>query len=103
MTRRRIAYIDPQTQQIYCTPEYNGDRQEFLQRGSMDSCDKDWPEIMGLFNTARTLDQFIAANEKAQGFYHSFLDSVCPELVAPVQEIAILNTMSADVIIRLNF
>ncbi|WP_170313592.1 hypothetical protein [Lacrimispora amygdalina] len=45
MTRRRIALIDPQTQQIYCTPEFNGDRTELLQMGSMDSCDKYWPPL----------------------------------------------------------
>lgn len=103
MTRRRIVFIDPQTQQIYCTPEFNGDRTEFLRMGSMDICDKDWPEILGLFSTVKTLGEFIIANEKAQGFYHSFLDHVCPAPVVAVQEVAFLNTLAADEIIRLNF
>ena len=103
MTRRRIAFIDPQTQQIYCTPEFNGDKTEFLRMGSVDSCNSDWPDIFGLFNTVKTLDEFIAANERAQGFYHSFLDYVCPEPVEAVREVAFLNTWATDEIIRLNF
>ncbi len=103
MTRRRIVFIDPQTQQIYCTPEFNGDRAEFLQIGSMDRCDRDWPEIFGLFSEVKTLGDFIAANKKAQGLCHSFLDDGCPKPIERVQEVVFLNTLAADEIIRLNF
>ena len=103
MTRRRIAFIDTRTQQIYCTPEFNGDKTEFEKMASNDSCEKDWPDIFGLFCTVKTLDEFIAANKAAQGCYHSFLERICPEPVEAVQKIDLLNGLNADEVIRLNF
>jgi hypothetical protein len=103
MTRRRIAFIDPQTQQIYCTPEFNGDKSEFEKIESSDRCDKDWPDIFNLFRQVKTLDEFITANKNAQSFYHSFLDNAYPKPVETVQEVSFLNSIKADEIIRLNF
>jgi len=103
MTRRRIVFIDPQTQQIYCTPEFNGDKTEFERMDSMDRCDKDWPDIFGLFCTVKTLNEFKMANQNAQLLYHSFLDNVCPKTIEVIQEVEFLNTLKADKIIRLNF
>ena len=103
MTRRRIVFIDGKTQQIYSTPEFNGDKSEFLRLGSIDKCDKDWPDILELFSTVETLSDFIIANEKAQKCYHSFLEKECPVSMEPVQEVGLLNSIKADEIIRLNF
>ena len=103
MTRRIVAYTDPITGKTYKTPEFNGDKSELLRRKSLDSCDMDWPDIMELFSTVTTLDIFIGANEKAQQFYHPFLDDVCPEPVAAVRELDFANKLAADEIIKLNF
>jgi hypothetical protein len=41
---------------------------------SMDSYEKDWPEIIREFEDVDTLEKFKVASIKAQSYYHSFLD-----------------------------
>jgi hypothetical protein len=72
MTRRTIIFID-ESANVYITPEFNGDKSEFEKFGSSDSCDHDWAEIEAVFRGINTLEEFKAANEKVQGFYHSSL------------------------------
>jgi hypothetical protein len=73
MTRRYLVFYDEETGYYYSTPEFNGDKSEMAAFGSQDSCDKDWPEIVLEFEGVKSLKDFEAASEKAQGYYHSFL------------------------------
>jgi len=67
---------------------------------SADSCDRNWPEILPVFENVITLADFKAANRAAQCFYHSFLGEI---VILPVQEIASPYEVSADEVICLNF
>jgi hypothetical protein len=85
MTRRIVAFTDPETRITWKTPEFNGDRAEFALKDGvcgLDHCDKDWNEIFTEFDGVTTLDQFKAASEKAQSYYHSCLGSE----VHPIEE-----------------
>ena len=72
MTRRKVYYFDKQTEKLYSTPEFNGDKNEFnlfSKRG--DSCDKDFEEIIKEFDNIKNLEEFKNASNKAQSYYHS--------------------------------
>jgi hypothetical protein len=73
MTRRYLVFYDEETGCYYSTPEFNGDKSEMEAFGSRDSCDKDWPDIVREFEGVATLEEFRAASDKAQSYYHSFL------------------------------
>jgi hypothetical protein len=73
MTRRYIVFFDDVTSFYYSTPEFNGDKSEMKGTRSMDSCEKDWPEIIREFEDVDTLEKFKAASVKAQSYYHSCL------------------------------
>jgi hypothetical protein len=73
MTRRYIVFYDEESGYYYSTPEFNGDKSETEAFGSQDSCDKDWPDIVLDFKGVKSLNEFKAASERAQGYYHSFL------------------------------
>ncbi|GHV91188.1 hypothetical protein AGMMS50268_16910 [Spirochaetia bacterium] len=90
MTRHTILFIDDYAN-CYITAEFNGDKTEFQKFGSSDSCDKDWAEIEAVFRGVNTLEQFKAANEKAQGFYHSSLPGKQILPIIPVHYIPIVE------------
>jgi hypothetical protein len=71
MTRRYIVFFDDVTRFYYSTPEFNGDKSEMTAMRSMDSCEKDWLEIVREFDVVDTLEKFKAASVKAQSYYHS--------------------------------
>ena len=103
MTRRKIIFMEPLTKRILTTSEFNGDRDEFQLMRSSDRCDMSWHEMLGLFRAVKTKDDFIASVIIAQRCYHSFLDAEHPAPEQPVQEVGLLNTLTADEIIKLNF
>jgi len=70
VTRRRIVFTD-QSGRRFVTPEFNGDKIEFGQFGMGDTCTATWDEILGLFRACSTLNEFKAANDLAQEYYHS--------------------------------
>ena len=73
MTRRRIIFTDSASGRRFVTPEFNGDKDEFKKFKMGDICTATWDEIMSMFKTASTLDEFKAANYQAQGYYTSFV------------------------------
>lgn len=89
MTRKIILFKDPISKAIYATPEFNGDKSEFLillqqsEANSLDGCDKDWKDIITEFFDITTLQEFKQASEKAQSYYHSFLGNE----ILPIREI----------------
>ena len=83
MTRRIVVYTDPVTLMTYRTPEFNGDKEEFLRYSKrLDICDENWDVIFKEFENLSGLEDFKKANERAQGHYHSFLGDV----TLPVEE-----------------
>jgi len=86
MTRRRVIFTEPYSGKRYVTPEFNGDKEEFEQFGSKDSCTATWDEIMVYFNNVSNLQQFKAANYLAQGYYSSFgVPDMPPEPVVEIE------------------
>jgi len=88
MTRRFVVFTDAKTNKTYRTPEFNGDRAEYLLfKGTscLDSCSAEWNDIYKEFEEVTTLEQFEAANVRAQGYYSSFLGVE----VLPIEEYAI--------------
>jgi len=84
MTRRRIVFTDSIGKR-FVTPEFNGDKAEFELFGMGDACTANWDEIMALFQTCSTLEEFKATNDQAQRHYRS---SIAPEAPPePVVEI----------------
>lgn len=74
MTRRKIYFYDKKQNKLYATPEFNGDKEEFVEfRKHEDSCDKNFNEILQEFKGVKTLEEFNKATDKAQSYYHSFL------------------------------
>jgi hypothetical protein len=74
MTRRKILFRDVEHGCCWITPEFNGDKSEFQQAKSQDSCDKDWSEIFDEFRaTPMTLEKFKEISNRAQSYYHSHL------------------------------
>jgi hypothetical protein len=88
MTRRYIIFYDEVNGFYYSTPEFNGDKSELESEKSMDSCKKDWPEIVREFTCVDTLEKFKAASDKAQRHYHSFLGDTPPY---PVMQTGIVH------------
>ncbi len=80
MTRRRVYFYDQKQNKLYSTPEFNGDKEEFVEfRKAEDSCDKNFNEILREFEGVKTFEEFKKASNKAQSYYHSFLgDTVLP-------------------------
>ncbi|GHT87220.1 hypothetical protein FACS1894137_14110 [Spirochaetia bacterium] len=99
MTRRTIIFLD-EFGNVYITPEFNGDKTEFEKFGSSDSCDKDWAEIEAVFWGVNTLEQFRAASEKAQGFYHS---NFSDKQILPIFPVVCPNIMNVRGITRYIF
>lgn len=84
MTRRKIYFYDKTTSNLYMTPEFNGDKEEFVRfRKRGDSCDKNWNEILEKFEGVETLKDFKNISTQAQSYYHSCLgDEVIPIEIA---------------------
>lgn len=80
MTRRRVYFYDNKQNKLYSTPEFNGDKEEFVKfRKAEDSCDKNFNEILQKFEGVKTLKEFEMASNKSQSYYHSFLgDTILP-------------------------
>ena len=91
MTRRTIVFFDEESGGYYATPEFNGDKSEM--RNGMDSCDKDWPEIIKEFEGVDSLKKFKAASEKAQGCYHSFLG----DQILPVERVGFIHIGAKEI------
>lgn len=92
MTRRTIAFINPDFT-MFITPEFNGDRSEFIRFGSQDSCDKDWADIEKEFQDCKTLEDFKAASDRAQRYYHSCLGDSDP---LPVEQADLASIKEAS-------
>lgn len=72
MTRRRIVFIDKETNTIYITNEFNGDKEDFRNFRAGDTCNMCWQDILDTyFSDIKTLEDFKIANEKAQKEYIS--------------------------------
>ena len=68
--RRIVVFSDPQTNTPYRSPAFKGDRME-LAMSRLESCDKDWPDILTLFDNVTTLKGFVFAVERALSNYQS--------------------------------
>jgi hypothetical protein len=75
MTRRKIVFSTGGA--AYETPEFNGDRAEYKQSKTPNLCSKDWSEIEAEFAAVESLDQFIEASARAQGYYRSSISGQC--------------------------
>lgn len=74
MTRRMFIYVDNEERKLYASPEFNGDKSEYTQRGAiLDSCDLTRDELFRLFEV-KTFSDFQKACAEAQRHFHSFLD-----------------------------
>lgn len=85
MTRRIVAFTDKQTGITYKTPEFNGDRAEFIKFhgiNSADSCTADWKEIFKEFENVSNKQEFAEASNHAQSFYKSS----CGTEMLPIEE-----------------
>lgn len=87
MTRKRFLFTNHDGCQ-YITAEYNGDKYEFEDIGSADSCDRSWCEIESAFRRCRTLDEFRETDRKMQAAYHSSIGEREYEPVRRVSEFA---------------
>jgi hypothetical protein len=94
MTRRYIVFFDDVTSFYYSTPEFNGDKSEMKGIRNMDSCEKDWPDIVREFDGVDTLEKFKAASIKAQSYYHSFLVDAPP---CPVMQTGVIHTWAKGI------
>lgn len=84
MTRRRVVFIKKNGLR-YISPEFNGDKDEFIAMGSHDSCDKTWDEmIRDIWGNVDSYISFVKANVIAQDQYCSaygdIFISVCRNL-----------------------
>lgn len=75
MTRKQ--YLFEKNGMTIISPEFNGDRNEFIQAGSLDSCDKAWAEIEYELCECNSIEDFLAACDRIQMYYHS---SVNPDI-----------------------
>lgn len=74
MTRRTIIFTNDNGER-YATPEFNGDKSEFIMfHDNYEACNADWPEIFAEFDSVKTLADFRAASERAQLHYRSFIN-----------------------------
>ena len=97
MTRRKIYFYDNNEKKLYSTPEFNGDKEEFIKfnkRG--DSCDKNFDEILNEFIGIKSKEEFEKASNKAQSYYHSFLG----DEILPINEVT--TNESEDEIFMIN-
>ena len=102
MTRRNFIFVDFVGRKLYASPEFNGDRAEYTQRGgTLDSCDLTTEELFRLFEV-KTLSDFQNACADAQSCYHSFLDKPGnPKEPLPISEMKVsdLPQLHADELI----
>lgn len=70
MTRRRVCFVT-QKGIRYVSPEYNGDKEEFELFGMKDTCEKNWSEIMNVFNAVKTFPDFVKALVTVASYYKS--------------------------------
>ena len=87
MTRRLFIYVDNKERKLYVSPEFNGDKSEYAQRGgALDSCD-----------LAAEDSDFQKACAEAQRCFHSFLDrpNSTRELL-PVTEVEVSELPNLD-------
>lgn len=102
MTRRIFIYVDYETRKLYVSPEFNGDKEEYAQRGgALDTCDLTAEELIEIFKV-KTLPDFQNAAAEAQRRYHSFLhEPDCPKTLLPVTEMNVsdLPQINADELI----
>ena len=97
MTRRMFIYVDNKERKLYASPEFNGDKLEYAQRGfALDSCDLTENELFRLFEV-KTLSDFQKACAEAQRCFHSFLDrpNSTKELL-PVTEVEVSELPNLD-------
>ncbi|MDO5555118.1 MAG: hypothetical protein Q4G09_00245 [Clostridia bacterium] len=88
MTRRKVLFYDKETKQLYCTPEFNGDKNEFKLFKSIDSCKLNFNNILEIaFKNIETLDDFKIGNELAQKQYKSFLNNKIRQEIIPMEKI----------------
>ena len=71
MTRRQVYFWDKGTGKFYVSPEFNGDKSEFLKIGSADSCDKDTVERCVDLRHTSSLFDFMRVVHMIYGSYHS--------------------------------
>lgn len=93
MTRKRFLFTNYDGCQ-YITAEYNGDKYEFEDIGSSDSCDLSWEEIESAFRRCRTLTEFKETDCKMQAAYHS---SIGEREYEPVQHVS--ETVKCDEVV----
>lgn len=79
MTRRRIIFRPSRGIGFWITPEINGDREEFQQIDSADTCDLTWTEIKNLFCGVQNYDDFRQACDALQRCFHSSIAVAEPE------------------------
>ena len=90
MTRRRIIFLDKQTGKIYISCEFNGDKEEFWNFRSGDTCNMYWDDIIKTyFSNIQSLSDFKIANEKAQKAYISNITGKSE--ILPVHEVDNIN------------
>lgn len=90
MTRRRIAFFDKNTGKTYITPEFNGDKEEFIKFKAGDICNMNWNDIINTyFSNIKTLKEFKIANDKAQKEYISNITK--KSTILPIEEIENIN------------
>lgn len=99
MTRRMFIYVDNKERKLYASPEFNGDKLEYTQRGAiLDSCDLTKDQLFRLFEV-KTFSDFQKACSEAQRHFHSFLDrAVSAKELLPVTEMEVseLPNLYAD-------
>lgn len=90
MTRRRIVFIDKETNTIYITNEFNGDKEDFRNFQAGDTCNMSWQDILDTyFSDIKTLEDFKIANEKAQKEYISNITG--KSTVLPIEVVENIN------------
>jgi hypothetical protein len=98
MTRRKILFRDADHECCWITPEFNGDKTEFLQSKSADWCDKNWAEIYEEFRNVKTLPEFEKMNAQAQKYYHSAITKNIT--ILPIENIGKEKYMESDLVIE---
>lgn len=82
MTRRQIYFYNKKNNTYYVSEEFNGDKWEMEAMrgifGGIDSCDKNWNEILDDLKGVDTLSEFLQAIAKVTRYYHSGLPGALP-------------------------
>lgn len=90
MNRRRIVFTDKETNTMYITSEFNGDKEEFWNFRMGDTCNMYWQDILDTyFSNIKTLEDFKIANEKAQKEYISNITGT--STVLPIEKVDNIN------------